>query len=136
MINNPDHPIVFFDGVCNFCNRSVQFILRNDPERKFRYASLQSSLGQRVLQEAGLPANQLSTLLLLKNGKLYRKSTAALLIAAELRGLWPALYALTILPAFLRDPFYDLVARNRYRLFGKQEACMIPDAKAKDLFIS
>jgi len=135
MINNPDHPIVLFDGVCNLCNRSVRFILRNDPERKFRYASLQSSWGQVVLQNAGLPTEQLNTLLLLKNGKLYRKSTAALLIAAELRGLWPALYALTILPAFLRDPLYDLVARNRYKWFGKQASCMVPDAKTKDLFI-
>ncbi|MBL7761110.1 MAG: DUF393 domain-containing protein [Sediminibacterium sp.] len=135
MINNPDHPIVLFDGVCNLCNRSVQLILRNDPEKKFRYAALQSSFGQRVLEGAGLPADQLNTLLLLKNGKLYRKSTAALLIAAELSGLWPVLYAFTILPAFIRDPLYDLVAGNRYRLFGKQAACMVPDAKTKDLFL-
>lgn len=136
MINNPNHPIVLFDGVCNLCNRSVRFILRNDPEKKFRYAPLQSSFGQRVLQNAGLPAEKLNTLLLLKNGKLYRKSTAALMIAAELRGLWPALYAFTILPAFLRDPIYDLVARNRYNWFGKQTSCMVPDTTTKDLFIS
>jgi predicted DCC family thiol-disulfide oxidoreductase YuxK len=136
MINNPDHPIVLFDGVCNLCNRSVRFILRNDPERKFRYAPLQSSFGQRVLEEAGLPATQLNTLLLLKNGKIYRKSTAALMIAAELRGFWPALYALTILPAFLRDPMYDLVAGNRYKWFGKQTSCMVPDARQQELFIS
>ncbi|MBH2004796.1 MAG: thiol-disulfide oxidoreductase DCC family protein [Sphingobacteriia bacterium] len=136
MINNPDHPIVFFDGVCNLCTQSVQFIIRRDPEQKFRFASLQSEFGQQVLKHFNLPVTRLNTLILLHDGKIYRKSTAALRIANELSGAWSALYALAIIPAFIRDPVYDLIARNRYKWFGKQAHCMIPSPQLKDLFIN
>ncbi|HJV20332.1 MAG TPA: thiol-disulfide oxidoreductase DCC family protein [Sediminibacterium sp.] len=136
MINNPDHPIILFDGVCNLCTQSVQFIIRHDPARKFRFASLQSKFGQQVLQHFNLPANRLNTLILLEKGRIYRKSTAALQIAAELSGAWPALYALTIIPAFLRNPIYELIARNRYKWFGKRDNCMVPSQQLKDLFIN
>lgn len=136
MINNPDHPIILFDGVCNLCTQSVQFIIRRDPARKFRFAPLQSEFGQQVLKHFNLPVTRMNTLILLHEGKIYLKSTAALRIANELSGVWSALYALAIIPAFIRDPVYELIARNRYKWFGKRDNCMVPSPQLKDLFIN
>lgn len=126
--------IIFFDGVCNFCNASVNFIITHDSTRRYRFASLQSELGQKTLQENGYSTVKLNTILLLRNGKLYQKSTAALEIARYLKG-WSWLYGFIILPRFIRDAFYGLVARNRYRIFGKSESCRIPTPEERSLFI-
>lgn len=126
--------IIFFDGVCNFCNASVNFIIDHDSTRRYRFASLQSELGQKTLQENGYSIIELNTILLLRSGKLYQKSTAALEIARYLKG-WSWLYGFILLPRFIRDAVYGLVARNRYRIFGKSESCRIPTPEERSLFI-
>jgi len=128
-------PVVLFDGVCNLCNGSVIFIIKRDPKSKMKFASLQSSYGSSQMDRFHLPPSALNSVLLIKNGKLYQKSNAALEIAAMLSGLWPMLYVFKVIPRFLRDWIYDWVARNRYRWFGKKEECMIPTPAMKARFI-
>lgn len=126
--------VIFFDGVCNFCNASINFIIDHDATRRYRFASLQSDLGQKTLQQYGYSRVKFDTILLVRDGKLYEKSTAALEIARYLKG-WSWLYVFRILPRFIRDSVYGLVARNRYRIFGKSETCRIPTSEERSLFI-
>jgi len=116
-------PTIFFDGFCNLCNSSVRFIIKRDNKNKFQFASLQSELGQTVLKENNLPDTNFNTLLLVKNGKVYTFSTAALIIAKELSGLWPLLYVAIIFPEKIRNTVYNYIAKNRYKWFGKKEQC-------------
>ncbi len=127
--------VILFDGVCNLCNGAVLFVIKRDKNVKFSFASLQSSFGQIQLKQHGLSSDELSTIVLLKDGRIFTKSTAALEIAKELDGFWPALYFFKIVPSFIRNPVYDLISRNRYRWFGKREACMIPTPELKARFI-
>jgi predicted DCC family thiol-disulfide oxidoreductase YuxK len=129
------HAIVLFDGVCNLCNSAVQFILRNDPKGLFRFASLQSSIGQELLQRYHLPTDHISTIVLIEDGRSYTKSTAALRIARRLRGAWKIAYAAILIPAVLRNAAYGFVARNRYRWFGQAEHCMLPKPEFKQRFL-
>lgn len=129
-----NHPVILFDGVCNLCNSAVQFIIKNDPEHRFRFASLQSSFGQQLLQQYGLNTTSFSSFILLDKGKIYTKSTAALRVAQRLQSVWKVLYAFMIVPSFLRDGVYTLIANNRYKWFGKKEACWLPSPKLKQLF--
>jgi predicted DCC family thiol-disulfide oxidoreductase YuxK len=126
--------VILFDGVCNFCNASINFVIDHDAERRFRFASLQSAVGQRILTEHHRSGADFDTVLLLRDGELYEKSTAALEIARYLKG-WTWLYALRFTPRFVRDVVYDLIARNRYRIFGKSESCRIPTAEERSLFM-
>jgi predicted DCC family thiol-disulfide oxidoreductase YuxK len=136
MVHPTDHPpIVLFDGVCNLCNGAVQFILRNDPKGQFRFASLQSSQGQELLQQHQLPTDNIHTIVLIEQGRSYTQSTAALRIARQLRGLLPLLYAAVIVPPAWRNGLYRWVARNRYRWFGKSEQCMLPKPEYKHRFL-
>lgn len=127
--------IILFDGVCNLCNSSVNFIIDRDKNDKFRFAALQSEEGREELNKIGMDDQYLDSIVLIKNGRLYKKSTAALLIAKELSGLWPILIIFRIVPNFLRNFVYDLIAKNRYSWFGKQDECRLPspDLKAKFL---
>jgi predicted DCC family thiol-disulfide oxidoreductase YuxK len=129
------HGIVLFDGVCNLCNSSVQFVLKRDAADYFRFAALQSDTGQQLLQQSGLPTQHFSTFVFIKKGKYYTQSTAALKVAKRLNGLWPLLYAFIVVPPFIRNFFYRLIANNRYRWFGRQESCMIPTPELKAKFI-
>jgi predicted DCC family thiol-disulfide oxidoreductase YuxK len=129
------HPVILFDGVCNLCSGSVQFIIKHDPKHQFRFASLQSGLGQQVLQEFNLPVQQFGSFILLEKGVAYTKSAAALRVTKKLSGLWSGLYAFMIVPAFIRNAVYDVVARNRYKWFGKKDACWIPTPELKGLFL-
>lgn len=133
MIHN--QPILLFDGVCNLCNSSVQFIIRNDPERKFLFASLQSDKGQEILKELGLNTEVFNSLVLIENGKHYTQSTGALKVARHLNGLWKYLYIFIIIPSPIRDLLYNFVAHNRYRFFGKKDQCMLPNPDLKSRFI-
>ncbi len=137
MINPDDqqNPVVLFDGVCNLCSTSVQFIIKHDPKRIFRYASLQSGFGQEVLKEFGLPADELNSFILLEEGKIYTKSSGALRVTKKLDKLWPALYGFIIVPKFIRDAVYSWVANNRYKWFGKKEACWLPTPELRKLFL-
>ena len=126
--------IILFDGVCNFCNASINFVIDHDTARRFRFASLQSDIGQQILTENRRSVSDFDTVLLVREGKLYEKSTAALEIARYLRG-WSWLYSFRVIPRFIRDVFYNLIAKNRYRIFGKSESCRIPTAEERSLFI-
>lgn len=137
-MGSPDEvnsPIVFFDGVCNLCNQSVLFIIQRDPEAHFRFATLQSAMGQRILTTYGHATTAQDSVLLFQHSKLYDRSRAALEICRALSGLWPLLYVFIIVPPFLRNGVYDWIARNRYRWFGKKEECMIPTPELRSRFI-
>ncbi|XOV91405.1 MAG: thiol-disulfide oxidoreductase DCC family protein [Bacteroidota bacterium] len=129
---NIQEPVILFDGVCNLCNASVNFIIKRDPGAKFRFASLQSELGARLTDSE---SSNLDTLILVKDKHLYRESGAALRIARELKGGWKLLYLFMIIPAFIRDGVYRWVARNRYKWFGKRAQCMIPTPELKSRFL-
>lgn len=131
----PEPALVLFDGVCNLCQGSVQFILKRDPRGRFRFASLQSDEGSRRLAEHGLPSESLTTLVLLEEGKAYLRSTAALRIARHLSGAWPLAAVFLLVPRPLRDRIYDFIARNRYRWFGKTEACLLPRPEWRERFL-
>jgi predicted DCC family thiol-disulfide oxidoreductase YuxK len=127
--------IVLFDGVCNLCNGAVQFIINRDREGCFSFASLQSAVGQAQLRQFGLATDAFDTFVLVEGGKAYTRSTAALRIARRLPGAWRLLYALMIMPRPLRDWMYGLVARNRYRLFGRRDSCMMPTPELRAKFL-
>ena len=127
--------VVLFDGVCNLCNGSVQFILKRDPHGRFRFASLQSDAGRRLLRAHGLPADALESVVLVEDGRAWTHSDAALRIARGLSGGWRAAGALRVVPRPLRDAVYGLVARNRYRWFGRRESCMVPTPEWRARFL-
>ncbi len=135
-LTQDQYRLVLFDGVCNLCNQSVDFIIRRDPKAKFKFASLQSDLGQSLLQKHGLPSDYKQSVLLLEKDKLYEKSSAALRIARELKGGWPLLYGFIVIPKFIRNFVYNLIARNRYRLFGKKDTCRIPTPEERDRLLA
>lgn len=130
-----DGPVLFFDGVCNLCNGTVQFVIARDHEATVRFASLQSDFAQRQFSDLKIPAGYLNSIVLLEDDKVFYKSTAALRLCRHLSGVWPMLRWLLIIPRPLRDLLYDLIARNRYRWFGKQETCWIPTAELRGRFI-
>jgi predicted DCC family thiol-disulfide oxidoreductase YuxK len=127
--------IVLFDGVCNLCNRSVQFILRNDRKRKFKFASLQGKTGQALSQQHGIGLNELNSFVLIDDGKVYTRSTAFMRVLKNLGGGWAFFSFLIIIPVFIRDAVYNWVARNRYNWFGKRDSCMVPGPAIKDRFL-
>jgi predicted DCC family thiol-disulfide oxidoreductase YuxK len=118
--------IVLFDGVCNFCNGSVKFIIRHDAKKTFLFASLQSSAAQKILHDLGEEFNTIETIVCIHNHTLYTRSRAVLEIVRRMNGLWPLCYAGIIIPRVMRDFLYRWIARNRYRWFGKKEVCMVP----------
>ena len=126
--------VIFFDGVCNLCNASVQFVIEHDQKDQFHFTALQGAYTQEILPKFDADPKQLNTILLLEDGKLYTKSSAALKIAKKLSGLLPLLYVFYILPKFIRDWFYDLIAKNRYRWWGKEESCWVPTPALKSKF--
>ena len=127
--------IILFDGVCNLCNGSVQFVIAKDKNKQFSFASLQSSFGQNVLRQYGLPTNAFHSFLLLEDGTIYTKSTAALRVVRSFGGAWSLLYVLNVVPYPIRDFFYNIIARNRYKWFGKQESCWLPSPELKVRFL-
>jgi predicted DCC family thiol-disulfide oxidoreductase YuxK len=129
-------PVILFDGVCNLCNGSVLFIIKRDAQSKLRFASLQSEYGAEQMKRFNLPPSALNSVLLIKNGQLFQKSSAALEIALMLDGLWPGMYAFKVVPIFMRDFVYDWIAKNRYRWFGKKDECMIPTPQMKARFVN
>jgi predicted DCC family thiol-disulfide oxidoreductase YuxK len=128
--------IVLFDGVCNFCNDSVRFIIKRDHKDLYRFASLQSSLGRKLTHERGIDTAQVDSIILIQPGEAYYiKSDAALEIAKNLSGFYPLMGIFLYLPRGLRDFFYDFIARNRYKWFGKKEACPMPSNEEQDMFL-
>ncbi|SHG22175.1 thiol-disulfide oxidoreductase DCC family protein [Pedobacter caeni] len=129
------HGLIFFDGVCNLCNHSVQFAIKRDHKDYFRFGALQSEIAKEKLAGFNFKAEDLKTIILLENGKIYLRSTAALRIARRLSGGWPILYGFIIIPAFIRDFIYQLISKNRYRIWGKRESCMVPSPELKKKFL-
>jgi len=126
-----DRPILFFDGECNLCNGGVQFIIKRDRKKRFLFAALQSAAGAEAKQQSG----GADSFILFYCGRYYTKSGAALRVARLMSGLWPMLYAGIILPRFVRDWVYDIVARNRYKWFGKRNECMMPTPELRERFL-
>lgn len=131
----PDGPIVLFDGVCNLCTGVVQFVIRRDPEGRFRFAPLQSETATELLHACGLSENRLETFVLIEDGDCYTKSSAAIRIAAHLGGLYRVAGPLRYLPRPVRDAVYDLVAASRYEVFGRKDQCMVPGPDVEDRFL-
>ena len=128
-------PVLLFDGVCNLCNGSVQWVLRHDARAQFRFAALQSDTGQALLRRFGLDSAQLDTVVLVDGDRIFLRSDAPLEVARRLGGGWALLYIFKVLPRPLRNAVYDWVARHRYRWFGRQESCMLPRPEWKGRFV-
>lgn len=126
--------VIFFDGVCNLCNNAVQFIIKRDRSKKFKFASLQSEFAQKELVKRGFNPQPLLTIVLLSGQSIYTKSDAALKIARHLNKGWPLLYIFIIIPRFLRNVIYDFISLNRYKWFGKRNQCMIPSPDLESRF--
>lgn len=129
------HPVILFDGVCNFCNSTINFVMRKNKKRNIKFTTLQSFAGTQLLQQYGFAENDLQSFIFIENGKAYNKSSAALRVCKYLSGGWRLCYAFLIVPKFIRDGVYDFVAKNRYKWFGKREECMIPTQDMKARFL-
>ena len=126
---------ILFDGVCNLCNSSVQFIIKQDKKKQFRFASLQGNFGQEFLKTHKMPAENFNTLILFENDKIYTRSTGALRMLKHLGGGWSLLYVFIIFPTFIRDTVYNWVSKNRYKWFGKKNECWLPTPDLKARFL-
>jgi predicted DCC family thiol-disulfide oxidoreductase YuxK len=127
--------IIIFDGYCNFCSGAVLFIIKRDQKAYFTFTASQTPEGQDVLGSYGLGELARHSIVLVEKGRVYRKSTAALRIARRLSFGWPLLYGFILLPRSFRDPIYDLIARNRYRIFGMRDQCFLPEPEIRDRFL-
>lgn len=127
--------VVLFDGVCNLCNASVNWIIDHDKKQVFRFASLQSDYGKKIVERFQVTNNYMDTVLLLESDKLYMRSEAVLRILKNIGGIYALLYLFIIIPAFIRNFFYNLIAKNRYRWFGKRANCRIPTPELKTRFL-
>ena len=130
-----DKGLVIFDGYCHFCSGSVQFIIRRDKRKYFTFVASQTAMGQKIIDQYRIGELAQHSMVLIEHGSIYRKSSAALRIARRLSGGWPLSYAGMILPRVLRDFLYDLIARNRYRLFGTRDRCFVPEPGIRERFL-
>ena len=128
--------IILFDGVCNLCNNSVQFVIKHDKTSRFCFAALQSETGQALLHRYNLPQQGFDSFVLVKNEKIFLKSTAALTVAKQLDGPVKLLYGFIIVPAFIRNAVYNFIGKNRYKWFGKKNSCMIPTPALQSRFLN
>jgi predicted DCC family thiol-disulfide oxidoreductase YuxK len=129
------HAIILFDGVCNFCDASVNFVIKRDKRGYVRFAPLQEPEGAEIARHYGIDPERLDTFVLIENGRAYRKSGGALRVARRLGFPYSLAFALILLPPFIRDFFYDWFARHRYRWFGKKDACMVPTPEVRERFL-
>ena len=130
-----DQPIIIFDGVCNLCEYSVNFIVKNDRQGKFTFVSAQSEIGENLQRLHGVDTLQDGTVVLLKGDHVYAKSDAVMEIAKELDGFWRFLHVFKFLPKSVRDFMYVIISKNRYRWFGKKDECLLPDEHLKKRFL-
>jgi predicted DCC family thiol-disulfide oxidoreductase YuxK len=127
-------PVILFDGVCNLCNNSVQFVIKRDKQNRFQFASLQSEFGQNILSQHKLSPGDFDSFFLLEKDMLFTKSTGALKVLSQLNN-WRWAWIFLFVPKFIRDGIYSFIARNRYRWFGKREACWLPTPELKAKFL-
>jgi len=131
-----EKPLILFDGKCNLCNRTVNFILRNDNREIFLFSPYQSESGKKILTKLGFRNTELKTVYLIENDEIYSRSTAVLLILKRLPFPWKLLFAFVIVPRSIRDSIYDVIAKSRYRWFGEMNSCRIPSEREKHRFLS
>jgi predicted DCC family thiol-disulfide oxidoreductase YuxK len=130
-----DKPIILFDGVCNFCDASINFIIRQDKKTVFRFAALQSKAGQELLEKYRLPQTKINSFILIDRGKVYNRSAAGFKVYGKLPWYWKWTQIFWIVPRFITDAVYDFIAKNRYKWFGKKEECMIPTPEVRNRFL-
>jgi predicted DCC family thiol-disulfide oxidoreductase YuxK len=135
MKSNQNKPVILFDGVCNLCNASVQFIIKRDSKKSFMFSSLQSDAAQAILLQYNLENLDFNTIILIEGGVVYDKSTAILKIIRRLSGFYKLGYIFIIVPKFIRDFVYKIISNNRYKWFGKRATCMIPTEELKLRFL-
>lgn len=128
--------IILFDGVCNFCNASVLFVIKRNKKKDIFFAPIQSIAGEAILKRYGQPVNIMRSFIFIENGKAYNKSTAVLRVCRHMRAIWPLTYGFIIVPKFIRDGIYDFIAGRRYKWFGKRQQCMIPTPELKARFLN
>jgi predicted DCC family thiol-disulfide oxidoreductase YuxK len=131
-----NQPLILFDGVCTFCNASVHFIIDRDPQSFFRFTPLQGSTGQETLKRYNLSLNQLDTMLLVEDNQVHTRSTAVLRIARHLRFPWNLLSVFLLVPPVIRNAVYGIIAHNRYKWFGQEDACRIPTPALRARFLN
>ena len=131
-----DQRIILFDGICNLCNNAVKFVLKRDKNSTFKFASLQSDVAKKLLHNKEVPDIDAGTFVLIENGIIFTRSTAALKVCKYLSGFWPLMTAFLFVPQLIRDWVYNLISKNRYRWFGKRETCMIPSPEVKNKFLN
>ena len=129
-------PVILFDGVCNFCNSAVNFVIKRNAKANIMFTPMQSVAGQELLAQYNLPADDMKSFIFIENNTVYKQSTGALKVCRDLRGLWPLCYGFIIVPRFIRDGIYNWIAKNRYKWFGKKESCMIPTPEVKARFLT
>ncbi|MEX0315739.1 MAG: thiol-disulfide oxidoreductase DCC family protein [Allomuricauda sp.] len=128
--------IILFDGVCNLCNGAVQFVIKRDKKDMFRYAALQSEIGEQLIAERGIDTSKVDSIILIEPGVAYfTKSDAALAITQGFGGLWKTITIFSWIPKVFRDALYDFIAKNRYKWFGRKDACMIPTPELQAKFL-
>jgi predicted DCC family thiol-disulfide oxidoreductase YuxK len=130
-----ENPVILFDGVCNFCNGAINFVLKQDKKSVFRFAPLQSEAGRRLLQQYNLPTEEFESFVLIDQGKVYKKSNAALRVMNKLPWYWKESQIFRLIPTIFRDAIYDFIARNRYKWFGKKDQCMVPTPEMRSRFL-
>jgi predicted DCC family thiol-disulfide oxidoreductase YuxK len=130
-----ENPVILFDGVCNFCNGAINFVLKQDRKSVFRFAPLQSEAGRRLLQQYNLPTEEFESFVLIDQGKVYKKSNAALRVMNKLPWYWKESQIFRVIPTIFRDAIYDFIARNRYKWFGKKDQCMVPTPEMRSRFL-
>jgi len=129
-------PVILFDGICNFCNSTVNFTIKRDQKAIIQYATLQSEKGRMFLRQYNLPVDKMKSFVFIIEGKVYLKSAAALMVCRNLKGLWPLCYAFIIVPRFMRDGIYDWISSHRYKWFGVRQECMMPSPEVRKRFLS
>jgi len=127
--------IILFDGVCNLCSSFVQFIIRHDSRAKFKFSSLQSEVAQKILAQFNIPPNELRTIVLVEDGKVYLRSRAVLRVARRLDGAWKISALFYIFPSFISDAIYNFISKYRYKVFGKRDTCLVPTPELKSRFL-
>lgn len=130
------HPVVIFDGVCNLCNNTVDFLIRRDRKQLYRFTANQDTTGRALLEAQGVNPDDVSTIYLWENGRLYTRSTAVLRILRRLPFPWPLFYAGIVIPPFIRNGIYRWVARNRYRWYGRRNTCRVPTPEERARFLN
>jgi len=129
-------PLILFDGVCNFCNSAINFVIKKDKKALIQFAPLQSEKGRLYFRQYNLPAEEeMKSFVFIEDDKVYTRSTAALRVCRHLKGLWPLLFGFIIVPKFIRDGIYNFIAKNRYKWFGVRDQCMIPTPEVRKRFV-